>query len=164
MYDLDGPASARPDQGLCAGNGISGFSPERKRNHTGQSIGSNSTTINFISPTLISNAMVAFSNLNGNHTQNGHGGDYHRSLSLGAPDRKDAPLQHHPLKEDRRRAITEPHLMPHLSKNGKAKGKLCAFKVTFVLCQCLIKNYRSWDYRTRNGKYPTTIYGCLQRF
>ncbi|KAG0320800.1 hypothetical protein BG000_003447 [Podila horticola] len=122
VYDLEDPASARPDQGLSAGNGISGFSPERKRNHTGQSIGSNSTTINFISPTLISNAMVAFSNLNGNHTQNGHGGDYHRSLSLGAPDRKDAPLQHHPLKEDRRRAITEPHLMPHLSKNGKAKG------------------------------------------
>ncbi|KAF9331728.1 hypothetical protein BG006_005420 [Podila minutissima] len=120
--DLDGPASARLDQGLTMGTGLSGFSPERKRNHTSHSIGSNSTTINFISPTLISNAMVAFSNL-GNHTQNGHGGDYHRSLSLGAPDRKDAPLLHHPLKEDsRRRAITEPYVMPHLSRNGKTKG------------------------------------------
>lgn len=125
------------------GAGLSGFSPERKRNHTSHSIGSNSTTINFISPTLISNAIVAFSNL-GNHTQNGHGGDYHRSLSLGAPDRKDAPLQHHPLKEDsRRRAITEPHLMPHLSRNGKTKGKIMRIQGKRII-QCLITKYCSW--------------------
>ncbi|KAI9234900.1 MAG: hypothetical protein BYD32DRAFT_74446, partial [Podila humilis] len=126
--DLDGPASARPDQGSSTANGTSGFSPERKRNHTSQSIGSNSTTINFISPTLISNAMVAFSNLNGSHTQQG-GNDYHRSLSHGGlADRNDAPLQHHSLvgKEDsRRRAITEPHLnIPQSRNKHAAKGSL----------------------------------------
>ncbi|KAF9208052.1 hypothetical protein BGZ59_010823 [Podila verticillata] len=79
-------------------------------------------------PTLISNAMVAFSNLNGSHTQQG-GNDYHRSLSHGGlADRNDAPLQHHSLvgKEDsRRRAITEPHLnIPQSRNKHAAKGSL----------------------------------------
>lgn len=70
--------------------------------------------------------MVAFSNLNGSHTQQG-GNDYHRSLSHGGlADRNDAPLQHHSLvgKEDsRRRAITEPHLnIPQSRNKHAAKG------------------------------------------
>ncbi|KAG0343732.1 hypothetical protein BG004_005037, partial [Podila humilis] len=137
VFDRDSSVLARqPDLGSdTMVNNTSGFSAERKRNHTSQSIGTNSTTINFISPTLISNAMAAFSNLNGNHstTHSGQGyinsNDYHRSLSKDGSlqttaDRKDASsLLHHPLithgKEDsRRRAITEPHLMiPNQSRH-----------------------------------------------
>ncbi|KAF9410270.1 hypothetical protein BGZ94_001714, partial [Podila epigama] len=143
MLGHDGTIPPRlSDKGSSAvANGAEAYSSERKRNHTSQSLGSSAPTINFISPTLISNAMAAFSNLNNtglsssNNSNSASSHQYQRSFSHGgighhALERKDNTLQHHHLissaKDDsRRRAITEPHLMStRIPSKHTVKGSL----------------------------------------